>query len=211
MDGKDVLRLPIYPPLHGTFRPFQMYCLVFGLLLVSRLLQYSKHQKVDTYSHVKHMFEQMYVPIFPKNGESREQMVLSKTPIKNNVWKRPSTWSIFWMRMWVSVTNFANKKISNMLEVEVVFWYNCTHVMVVPVVQSTILDEMNSPMRQKNNGPGCEPLKAVIVSLRGYWGPPFDLIRNVKYIATYFWKLEAYPDGHATNSPKIGGFLFCEI
>ena len=44
-----------------------------------------------------------------------------------------------------------------------------------------------------------------------YWGPPFDLIRNVKYIATYFWKLEAYPDGHATNSPKIGGFLFCEI
>ena len=40
---------------------------------------------------------------------------------------------------------------------------------------------------------------------------PFDLIRNVKYIATYFWKLEAYPDGHATNSPKIGGFLFCEI
>ena len=79
--------------------------------------------------------------------------------------------------------------------------------MVVPVVQSTILNEMNSPMRQKNNGPGCEPLKAVIVSLRKYWGPPLDLIRNVKYIATYFWKLEAYPDGHATNSPKIGGFL----
>jgi len=34
---------------------------------------------------------------------------------------------------------------------------------------------------------------------------------NIKYIDTYFWKLEAYPDGHATNSPKIGGFLFCEI
>jgi len=107
MDGKDVLQLPLYPPSHGTFRPFQMYCLVFGLLLVSRLLQYFKPQKFDTYSHVK----QMFVPIFPMNGESREQMVLSKTPIKNNVWKRPSTWSIFWMRMWVSVTNFANKKI----------------------------------------------------------------------------------------------------
>ena len=78
MDGKDVLQLPLYPPSHGTFRPFQMYCLVFGLLLVSRLLQYLKHQKFDTYSHVK----QMFVPIFPMNGESREQMVLSKTPIK---------------------------------------------------------------------------------------------------------------------------------
>ena len=78
MDGKDVLQLPLYPPSHGTFRPFQMYCLVFGLLLVSRLLQYFKPQKFDTYSHVK----QMFVPIFPMNGESREQMVLSKTPIK---------------------------------------------------------------------------------------------------------------------------------
>ena len=109
-DGRQGCVTTTYPHIHGTFRPFQRYCLVFGLLLVSRLLQYSKHQKVDTYSHVKHMFEQMYVPIFTKNGESREQMVLSKTPIKNNVWKRPSTWSIFWMRMWVSVTNFANKK-----------------------------------------------------------------------------------------------------
>jgi len=72
MDGKDVLQLPLYPPSHGTFRPFQMYCLVFGLLLVSRLLQYFKPQKFDTYSHVKHMFEQMFVPIFPMNGESRE-------------------------------------------------------------------------------------------------------------------------------------------
>ena len=76
--------------------------------------------------------------------------------------------------------------------------------MVVPVVQSTILNEMNSPMRQKNNGPGCEPLKAVIVSLRGYWGPPFDLIRNIKYIDTYFLDSEAKPDGDATNSPEIG-------
>ena len=82
MDGKDVLQLPLYPPLHGTFCPFQMYCLVFGLLLVSRLLQYFKPKKFDTYSHVKHMFEQMFVPIFPIYGESREQMVLSKTPIK---------------------------------------------------------------------------------------------------------------------------------
>ena len=77
-DGRQGCVTTTYPPIHGMFRPFQMYCLVFGLLLVSRLLQYSKHQKVDTYSHVKHMFEQMYVPIFPKNGESREQMVLSK-------------------------------------------------------------------------------------------------------------------------------------
>ena len=71
MDGKDVLQLPLYPLSHGTFRPFQMYCLVFGLLLVSRLLQYFKPQKFDTYSHVK----QMFVPIFPMNGESREQLV----------------------------------------------------------------------------------------------------------------------------------------
>ena len=83
-DGRQGCVTTTYPPLHRTLRPFQMYCLVFGLLLVSRLLQYSKHQKVDRYSHVKHMFEQMYVPIFLKNGESREQMVLSKTPIKNN-------------------------------------------------------------------------------------------------------------------------------
>ena len=77
-DGRQGCVTTTYPPIHGTFRPFQMYCLVFGLLLVSRLLQYFKPQKFDTYSHVK----QMFVPIFPMNGESREQMVLSKTPIK---------------------------------------------------------------------------------------------------------------------------------
>ena len=81
-DGRQGCVTTTYPHIHGTFRPFQMYCLVFGLLLVSRLLQYYEHQKVDTYSHVKHMFEQMFVPIFPMNGESREQMVLLKTPIK---------------------------------------------------------------------------------------------------------------------------------
>ena len=81
-DGRQGCVTTTYPHIHGTFHPFQRYCLVFGLLLVSRLLQYSKHQKVDTYSHVKHMFEQMFVPIFPMSGESREQMVLSKTPIK---------------------------------------------------------------------------------------------------------------------------------
>jgi len=96
-------------------------------------------------------------------------------------------------------------------KVEVVFWFNCTHVMVVPVVQSTILNEMNSPMRQKNNGPGCEPLKAVIVSLRGYWGPPFDLIRNTKYIDTYFWKLNSITRWSYYQFPKDRWFIFCEI
>ena len=201
MDGKDVLQLPLYPPSHGTFRPFQMYCLVFGLLLVSRLLQYFKPQKFDTHSHVKHMFEQMFVPIFPMNGESCEQMVLSKTPIKTMHESVLQLEVFFGCECECQSQTLQTRKFP-------IYWRqkqcsdNCTHVMVVPVVQSTILNEMNSPMRQKNNGPGCEPLKAVIVSLGGYWGPPFDLIRNTKYIDTCFWKLNSITRWSYYQFPK---------
>ena len=124
MDGKDVLQLPLYPPSHGTFRPFQVYCLVFGLLLVSRLLQYFKPQKFDTYSHVK----QMFVPIFPMNGESREQMVLSKTPIKTMHESVLQLEVFFGCECECQSQTLQPRKFSNMLEVEVVFLiqlYSC--------------------------------------------------------------------------------------
>ena len=140
MDGKDVLQLPLYPPSHCTFHPFQMYCLVFGLLLVSRLLQYFKPQKFDTYSHVK----QMFVPIFPMNGESREQMVLSKTPIKTMHESVLQLEVFFGCECECQSRPLQTINFRICWKVEVVFWYTFTHVMVVPVVQSAILDERNA-------------------------------------------------------------------
>ena len=119
MDGKEVLQLPLYPPSHGTFRPFQMYCLVFGLLLVSRLLQYFKPQKFDTYSHVKHQSKQCMKASF-----NLKYFLDANVSVSHKLCKQEN-FRICW-------------------KVEVVFWFNCTHVMVVAVGQSTILNEMNS-------------------------------------------------------------------
>ena len=97
------------------------HLLVVGLLLVSRLLQYFKPQKFDTYSHVKHMFEQMSVPIFPMNGESREQMVLSKTPIKTMHESVLQLEVFFECEFECQSQTLQTRKFSSMFEVEVVF------------------------------------------------------------------------------------------
>ena len=210
MDGKDVLRLPIHLYME---RFVHFKCIVWFLVSFSYPGFYNILSIRNlTRTHTSNTCLNRCLSLFFRWTEKAVNRWFCQKHQSKTMYESVLQLEVFFgCECECQSQTLQTRKISNMLEVEVVFWYNCTHVMVVAVVQSTILNEMNSPMRQKNNGPGFEPLKAVIVSLRKYWGLPFDLIRNVKYIATYFWKLEAYPDGHATNSPKIGGFLFCEI